>query len=111
MFIILARVINRIRQGKSNEPELIEADDTIHIEEYLVEADTPEDAVTLIRWEQAFNGLCLRLSSRDVSVLELYFLYGHNMPEVADLLELNIHTVRRIVFENRSIILGGEYER
>lgn len=110
VFIILARVINRIRQGKSNEPELVEADDTIHIEEYLVEADTPEDAVTLIRWEQAFNGLCFRLSSRDVSVLELYFLYGHNMPEVSDLLELNIHTVRRIVFENRSMILGGEYE-
>lgn len=107
VFIILARVINRVRQGKSNEPEIVEADDSIHTDEYLVEAETPEESVSLLRWESTFNHLCLKLSQRDVSILQLYFLYGHGMPVVSELLEVNIHTVRRVVNENRKLIVGG----
>lgn len=107
VFIILARVINRVRQGKSNEPDIVEADDSIHVDEYLIETDTPEESVNLLRWESTFNKLCLKLSQRDVSILQLYFLYGHNMPTVGKILEVNIHTVRRVINENRKLVLGG----
>lgn len=107
VFIILARVVNRLRAGLTNEPELIEADDSIHIEEYLIEAESPEESVDLLRWEATFNSLCLKLSQRDVSILQLYFLYGHTMPVVAEILEVNIHTVKRVINDNRKLVLGS----
>lgn len=106
VFIILARQVNRIRAGLNNEPEMLEADDSIHVDEYLVEQETPEESVSLLKWEATFNKLCLKLSQRDVSILQLYFLYGHNMPTIGELLEVNIHTVRRVINENRKLVVG-----
>lgn len=106
-FIILINVVNDVRAGRTNEPPSIEADDTIGSDEYLVPAETPEEAVSAIRWGNVFNKLCLKLSTRDVSVLQLYFLYGHKAADVADLLSVNLHTVKRILNENRKTVMGG----
>lgn len=106
-FIILINVVNDVRAGRTNEPPSIEADDTIGAEEYLIPAETPEEAVSSLKWANVFNKLCLTLSRRDVSVLELYFLYGHKAVDVAELLNINIHTVKRILNENRKTVMGG----
>lgn len=107
VFIILINVVNNIRAGRTNEPDTIEADDTISSDEYLAPHDTPEESVSLIRWTAAFDKLCLKLSHRDVSILQLYFLYGHTMPDVSEILGVNLHTVRRVIHDNRKIVLGG----
>lgn len=107
VWIILINVINNIRKGKTNEPTIVEATDNISVDEYLTSSESPEESVTLLKWGKAFDSLSLKLSTRDVSILQLYFLYGHTMPDVSQILDVNIHTIQRVIHENRKSVIGG----
>ncbi len=106
IFIILANTISTVRSRKSQEPDMEEADDTIGVDEYLIQCETPEDSLELIKWNAVLQRVCFGLSVRDVGILQLYFLYGHTMPGIAELLDLNIHTVKRVVNTHSSKIRG-----
>lgn len=107
LYIVLSNVIRQMLRNKSSAPEMIEADDdNINSDEILTEAEQPFHLVVLEQHEEKLAAICRSMSDRDGSILVLYFKYGHTAPAVGQLLGVELHTVHRVIQENRRRIKG-----